>query len=286
MLEFTSLLDGTGLDPAKLLVIRHTARDPKLQQVLPWLVEERPDLFLAYQSIQWRAGQQSMLKADYVAAIVGLEPGEATFAGISKVGGSREIDQAGYESFPGNAELMAFGMRSDRQDGMLAFDLEPVEHLQPYVGKLTVSWSPGQTWARWAARNRFPVLEISRESRFVKPMPNWRELTLSWDELRALPKSWAGALSGWRGVYFIYDTERRAGYVGSAAGAENLYGRWRSYAETGHGGNRELRTSRPGALRFSILQRTSPDLEIAEVNDLESSWKRRLLSREFGLNAN
>jgi len=45
-------------------------------------------------------------------------------------------------------------------------------------------------------------------------------------------------------------------------------------------------TSVPADLRFSILQRTSPDMETAEVVELEASWKARLHTREFGLNRN
>jgi hypothetical protein len=57
-------------------------------------------------------------------------------------------------------------------------------------------------------------------------------------------------MAQWRGIYLIWDTSRR---VGSACGADNILGRWRDYARTGHGGNRELRSSDPADLRFSIL---------------------------------
>ena len=60
----------------------------------------------------------------------------------------------------------------------------------------------------------------------------------------------------------------------------------RAYAATGHGGNRELRSSEPVNLRFSILQLTTSDLEVGEVVALEDSWKQRLHTREFGLNRN
>jgi hypothetical protein len=72
----------------------------------------------------------------------------------------------------------------------------------------------------------------------------------------------------------------------SAYGTDNILGRWRSYAQTGHGGNLELRKSQSTDLRFSILQRTSPDLEAADINALEASWKERLHTRQFGLNRN
>lgn len=35
-----------------------------------------------------------------------------------------------------------------------------------------------------------------------------------------------------------------------------------------------------------ILQRTSPDLESADIIALEASWKERLHTRAFGLNRN
>lgn len=50
--------------------------------------------------------------------------------------------------------------------------------------------------------------------------------------------------------------------------------------------NRQLRAANFDDLRFSILQRTSPDLEASEVIALEASWKARLHTREFGLNLN
>ena len=74
--------------------------------------------------------------------------------------------------------------------------------------------------------------------------------------------------------------------LASRAGAENLLGRWSDYARSGHGGNRELRKSEPADLVFSILQLTSPDLEVADVVALENSWKARLHTCGFGLNAN
>ena len=109
---------------------------------------------------------------------------------------------------------------------------------------------------------------------------------LTWSELGTLPSSWGTVLGQWRGIYYIHDTARNAGYVGFAYGQDNLLGRWRAYARTGHGGNKELRSSASSDLRFSILQRTSPDMDATDVIALEASWKARLHTREFGLNRN
>lgn len=289
MLDLRNLLELAGVDPAEVLVVRHAPVERQLKRVLPWLVVERPDLFLAYQRIQWQTLERAMTRGKYIASFVGQEAAAATFAGIYRIGAWDTLDYEGYRRFPGNSELEALGMTGRTPDmaDCLAFELERLDYYIDWVGRLVVTWPlPYQRWWRWAGRGQFSVSAITAESRFVRAMPDWQDLTLGWAELQTLPSAWATALSHWRGIYFIYDTQRGAGYVGAAYGQENILGRWRSYARTGHGGNRELRASDPAALRFSILQRTSPDLEAAEVVALESSWKERLHTREFGLNGN
>lgn len=130
---------------------------------------------------------------------------------------------------------------------------------------------PYQNWWRWAGRGRFPVATIEADRRFVRGLPDWKDLVLTWNELQTLPGPWQAAPSQWRGIYFKYDTERRAGYVSSAYGSDNILGRWMRYAETGHGRNRELRKSNPSDLVFSILPRTSPDIEANDVVAPETS---------------
>lgn len=289
MLDFNTLLKLAGLDPAETLIVRHVPVENSLRRVLPWLVVERPDLWLAYQRIQWTTLEKAMTRGLQIASFIGQEPATATFARIYRIGEWQTLDLAGYDAFPGNSELEELGMsgRTPDMGDCLAFELEALDHYAEWSGRLTIQWpKPYQNWWRWGGRGTFPVATIEAESRFVRAMPDWQEIVLGWHELNCLPESWKTALAQWRGIYLIYDTGRRSGYVGSACGAENILGRWRSYARSGHGGNRELRGSKPGDLRFSILQRTSPDLGPAEVVALEASWKERLHTREFGLNRN
>ncbi len=117
-------------------------------------------------------------------------------------------------------------------------------------------------------------------------MPAWDQLVFSWKDLPLLPKKWRSALSEWRGIYLIFDASDGKGYVGAAYGRENILGRWLSYAASGHGGNKLLRGRNPEHFRFSILQRVSPDMEATDVAQIESAWKVRLHTREFGLNDN
>lgn len=289
MLDFTALLKMEGFDPGEVLVVRHTPKEKSLKRVMPWLVAERPDLFLAYQRIQWSTLEKAMTRGRYFASFVAQDAGTATFAGIYRIGEWETLDYEGYCRFPGNAELEALGMsgRQPDMDDCLAFGLRPLDSFADWVGRLVINWPvPHRLWWRWARNASFPVAAIERESRFVRGMPAWHELVLGWNELNNLPESWRAVLGQWRGIYLIYDIARQAGYVGAAYGKDNILGRWLTYARTGHGGNVGLRRSNPADLRFSILQRTSPDLEPGEVVALEAGWKERLHTREFGLNRN
>lgn len=288
-LDFNSLLQLADVDPAQTLIVRHAPVEKQLKRVLPWLVAERPDLWLAYQRIQWESLEKAMKKAKYIASFIGQETRLATFAGFYSIGTALKLDLEGYRSFPGNSELEALGMsgRSPEMGGCLAFELVELPFHPDWIGRLVIEWpKPYQQWWRWGGRGAIPVSSIDPESRFVTQVPDWADMVFAWSELKTLPQTWQAALAQWRGIYYIFDTARSAGYVGSAAGTENILGRWLAYARTGHGGNRELKESNPEDLQFSILERTSPDLDPVKIVALESSWKARLHTRTCGLNSN
>jgi hypothetical protein len=94
------------------------------------------------------------------------------------------------------------------------------------------------------------------------------------------------------GIFVIADTKTQKLYVGKAAGAEGFLGRWRDYAQNGHGGNVSLQAldgvdmTHRQHFQFSILQVFSPNAPAAQVDAAETHFKRALLSRNAGLNAN
>lgn len=289
MLQLNVPLREAGIDPATTVVVRHRPVETAFHKIMPWIAAERPDLFVTYQQIQWSKLETAMTKARTMVAFLGHESKKALFVGIYEIRGHRRITFEEYWDIAGNVELKGLGMTGlqPTAPAPLLFDLALQPHLEDWKGKLVVSW-PGleRSWWRWADRNVIPIAAITEESRLVEAMPGWDQLAFAWNQLAALPTSWKAALSQWRGVYFIFDVARCQGYVGSAYGIDNILGRWRNYASSGHGGNRQLRSSNPNDLRFTILQRTSPDLEAAEVIRLEAKWKDRLHTREYGLNEN
>lgn len=287
-MEFNDLLVQHSIDPSTCLVLRHRPREPELRRKLPWLAAEQPAVFNIYQQTQSSKAERQMVRAKTVSAFIGHEPGCAVFVGLYEMRGYRELSRAAIDKLPAQQMLYAYGgFYGDPRSRQLFFDLVLLNTLSNWQGKLIVRWPPPEiAWSRWAKGNRFAIEAILQESMFAESMPDWRDIVLTWGDLKAIPTRWRRALEQWRGIYFIWDAKVKKGYVGAAYGTENLYQRWTNYAKTGHGGNKLLRLSDPNDLQFSILERLSPDMPDAEVIDRERTWKTRLHSREFGLNAN
>jgi len=291
-MNLNTLLAGKNIDPREVLVMRHRPYEPELRRVLPWLAAERPDVFNAYQQTQGSKVEKALFAAKHVASFIGHEPGKALFVGLYSVGKSKPLTRKQFWNVPAYIEMKAFGMtgfgEEETRSSVLWFDLTLTDFYVSWKGKLVVGWPPPErSWWRRAHRNEIPVYAVLEESALDAAMPAWDAINLRWDELGVLPTRWRAALSQWRGIYYIYDSTDRMGYVGSAYGGDNMLGRWRNYAASGHGGNRWLRQRDPRHFQFTILQRVSPDMDTSDVVRLEGTWKERLHTRApFGLNDN
>jgi hypothetical protein len=63
-------------------------------------------------------------------------------------------------------------------------------------------------------------------------------------------------------------------------------GRWQTYADNGHGGNVGLRIRDPSDYLVSVLEVAGSAATEGDIIDLEVMWKRKLHSRDVGLNRN
>lgn len=289
------LLEKKGIDPRHVIALRHRPSERDFSRVFPWLAAERPDLFNAFQQTQGLKLESALKLIEgqgHVASFIGHEAGKALFVGLYRIASSRPITLEEYRLDAAHAELAKLGMRGFTGEGgqqsILLFDLKPCDYYMNWRGRLVVGWPPPErSWWRRAHRNEMPVIAIHEDSAIEAAMPEWDRLNLSWEELAVLPYRWREKLSQWRAIYYIFDALSKRGYVGSAYGTENLFGRWKNYAASGHGGNKLLRSLDPKHLRFSILQRVSPDMSADDVIRLEAAWKDRLHTRvPFGLNNN
>lgn len=104
-----------------------------------------------------------------------------------------------------------------------------------------------------------------------------------------LPNGWQQVLRSVKGGYLLVEVEYGQQYVGSAKGADSFLGRWMSYTDGGDGGDVGLRAAaRMGRRNYqvSVLEVVDQNTTDDTIERIESNWKNKLLSRQFGLNRN
>ncbi|MCP5285560.1 MAG: GIY-YIG nuclease family protein [Burkholderiaceae bacterium] len=247
----------------------------------------RAGQFEFYQSLQSRPVFRGVSQ---IVAFVGQEGTHARFLGIYRVG--REEGPADWPLpdgyiYPSMSTAQHFRyelVRDDRFDGLR--------------NRLVIDWGLGtRSWVQHYRGGERPVIELLPAG-YVREFPGYLHVVLRHDELVDIirnpvaHRAWHRALAGAAGVYLILDTRTGRQYVGSAYGESGLLGRWRTYSESVHGGNEQLRAlvaERPDVardLQFSILQTVPVTLPAKEVIGLEVLHKVKLGSRAHGLNSN
>ena len=115
-MNLTGLLTGKGIDPRGVLVLRHRPTEPRLNDVMPWLAAEKPEVFNAYQQTQGEKLERAMTGAKYVASFLGREPGRALFVELYEIGAWPPLTFVEYWKVPAYAEMKEFGMHGFRQE--------------------------------------------------------------------------------------------------------------------------------------------------------------------------
>lgn len=272
----------------------HKPSDPITRRTLAVLVEERPDLFDAFQATHSELAEATIRNRRYFASFLSLLPGEATFLGLfeREVGPTLTEQDWLHDARLREMNERVEGHRSTVKEkarqlaGRTLFQLTPLAQTSTYEKRLICRDPGGRNYLRRADTTPLEVLEFSREGRVAPTMPNWRELTLTSAELSTLPRDWEFTLRAWRGVYLIVDEDDGARYVGSAYGLENLLGRWRQHVARDRGITVGLSKRSPASFRFSILELVSPTVPDQDVIAAETTWKLRLDTLRFGLNGN
>jgi hypothetical protein len=302
LLLFNDLLKGITKNPADVLVLRHTPRkeDGNLKKELPWLAATHPDLFNAYQQTQTNTVENKMLKAKYVASFIGLESRKgikehaAVFVGLYRVGEHNRLTYQTFWQKKAYKRLKQYGMRGFTKEDIksrpfvLWFDLTITEFCRSWQGKLIIDWPPPAiTWARFANKAQFPISAILQDTVLYQTLPHWTELVLPRVKFEDLPPDQCKELSRRRGIYYIFYPSDRKGYVGSAAGKDNIYGRWKYHTKAG-GDSVQMRLRKFEDFEFSILQTLDRDADKQEVGEHERRWKERLhtYTKDGGLNDN
>lgn len=182
-----------------------------------------------------------------------------------------------------------------------SYDLQRIEAAEEWVGRLYLE-------SQYKKRHSYPlgttmkgdlvVRELLPKRLSVGDFPGYKSVNLTKEHLDIVVRqdvpTWRAALASVKGVYLITDSATGKLYVGKADGEDGIWGRWRTYSATSHGGNVALKKEfgiealpdRKYDLRFSILEITDLHAMSTEIDARERHWKEVLLTRVHGYNRN
>ena len=278
ILNFSDALIKVGLDPKRVKLIRHSLADKDFRKCYEkGMVTE----YTRVQSDNFSNGY------DYWCVFISDKSTTAKLFACYKVNGSvRDTQDVKPDNFP---------LEDWFQGQKTFYELEHIDLLKEYEGRLLIEW--GNSALAWAqkATNEKPIVAIQDKRVFS----GYENFVLTYDELKEIVKdptayeSWHTALSSVKAIYLIVDRENGRQYVGSAYGKDGLLGRWAHYVDSLHGDNKlmkELLCNYPQRYKyfqFSILQLLPKTATPDDVIHTETLWKKKLLTYEpLGMNAN
>ena len=177
----------------------------------------------------------------------------------------------------------------------VGYEFQDLPEYEKYVGRLIVKF---KNKAQTMIRNAESVIDDCFVSQILPDtfdndiFPGYEKINISWfDMKRTLEKdTWKTALQNQKGIFLVTDISNGKMYVGSAYGENMILGRWKSYLNTGHGGNVGLRKLTIEHIqqyfRFSILDIYKSTTDDQIIIDRENYWKEVLQTRQFGYNEN
>lgn len=278
MLLFTDLLEKAGLDPADVRLLRHQTKASTGRTPYGLWRDDRP-AFEDYQSVQ-TAGNRASLAAPIWASFVAPPTGGSLFAGIYT---AEHIGAAPPGWLDPLHQVAGVTLTADTLD---QYRTALTSHLEPYIGRLWIEWGAGaRKWVQRPDRQNKPIIELTRTFR-EDAFPGYTHFVTNVSQVQSLPATWVSALRAARGIYLLTSAKTKEQYVGSATGEGGFFGRWMNYAQDGHGGNLGLKSSEPGDYQVSILEVSGSAATVDEIRSIEQLWKRKLQSREMGLNRN
>lgn len=230
---------------------------------------------------KWQEWQRNKnVQCDHILSLIHLGRSQWLFAGVYRVNGVQA--------------------KSNKQKSWFEYSTSEGDGLEHLTGRVIVAFSKKfrASYLKGARYGKFLIVtEIKPERQAIRDFPGYNRVCLSFRELKTIARqalqSWQTALSNVAGIYLISDTTEGKHYVGSAYGDEGLWQRWCAYAETSHGGNKELRRllSDKGRdyashFRFTILEVIDLNASKEYVSSREAHWKDVLLTRQYGYNSN
>lgn len=235
------------------------------------------DVFMNYQSEQVK---KRFMDVDYIVAFIGEEGVSSRFVGVYK----------------NNGVVKEIG---EYKDEVLAkFDFQELNGFDLLKERVVIDWRNPVSWLQ-NYTNEMPVIRIDRglKENNIPVFTRFEDVLLDYNQLSSIFKKnnaeWKAKLESCNCIYLILDKSNGKQYVGSTYNKQGIWGRWAEYANTGHGGDKDLKPllqADPNYARknfqWCILE-TLP-LKILEEHaiDRESLYKRKFGTRDFGYNNN
>ena len=278
-LHFNLLLTEASLDPRDVRLLRH--QQVGVNRMTPFaLWRDNVAEFERYQSAQV-ADRRAHFASRYWAGFVVPPDGSTLFVGLYQI--------AGHESAPPDwIDPLRRESVADMKRDIDIYHYHRVADFDYLTGRLKIAWGDGKrSWSQRAASTRGSkaIVELSKE--FREPdFPGYTRFCGNLASIATISNEWIAALRSVRGIYLLTCPRTKEQYVGAAYGGDGFWGRWQSYAATGHGGNEGLRSRDPSDYQISILEVAGSSATPDDIISMEQLWKGKLQSREMGLNRN
>ena len=186
-----------------------------------------------------------------------------------------------------------------------------LDEYEKYFGKLFIKWTNLPQQFFYVKKDIINSIEIHKiaEKHYLETeeeFNGYESVCKKYKQLKQIidQKTWKEALSRVYGVYVITDMKNGKQYVGSAYGENGIYGRWKTYLESGYDNdekengeypNKELKKLvKAKDLKYIQENFQYAILEIFPMNELgkekalnrEKYWKTVLKTKEHGYNDN
>lgn len=274
MITFNDVLHAAGVDPGKVRLARHQDTRALGRSIYAiWKSPGGPELVEQYQAIQ---KPDRFEIGGFLASFVVTPPprNETLFIGLYEVMAQAECETGSRDPITGIDVA-----------GLYRYELAHDDRLDEYKERLVVDWGPGtRSWIQLASRQPKPIRALRDQQE--PPFPGFARFCVDVHDVPGIYPSWQERLREVKGVYVLVDKKTGQQYVGSAKGEESLWGRLSEYARTGHGGNVELKHRKEAQYQVGVLQVVDLSLPDHSIEEIESWWKRKLMTREHGLNRN
>ncbi|HHB8459802.1 TPA: GIY-YIG nuclease family protein, partial [Klebsiella pneumoniae] len=218
---------------------------------------------------EWQCWQKRLeFNRRYVVSLIRI-PGTETwlFAGAFQQKGN-----AGKKAYPGREELY------------YQYLLEKLPETEEYAGRMYISFkNTARNFIRLgeSIQSELVISSITPVRLTFGEFPGYRNVVLDRNSIGAILrlnlKSWRTALSVVKGIYVLTDRDGGKLYVGKADGIDGIWGRWKYYFGSGHGGNVGLKEAfgtgdenRLQNITFSILEVMDLNAEKGEIDRRET----------------